>query len=403
MGEGWIRGILTWVAFGVLFTIAAKPPVSAIAISLMAGVLAGWAELVLAIRTRKRWMRPAVLLIGLGLMTLLIVAIHGSLDVVAWIGLGALQIATSTVASAIIGTRICQRLNRQYEQTARMLRQRYPETRPQAPEPVPAESRDQFLACLPHDLRGEAERFFGISLIAVPFRSMDYLAPTHSCLSGPAFLPPGHPWPHRQGQPMEFLCQIRLQDLPATSHKRPATGLLSFFVDPEDTPWGHDERDGDGFRVLYHADETRLVATVRPGTGKHPPLRKPLRFMEVPEFIPTSDFEDRFRDFVDQADEELGERADEWFETMREGNAADSHRVLSRPVLAQSDMDADLQFAARHFGMPEETTWTMLLQLDSDRDLGWCWGDAGYLYFWVPADDLAVARFDRCWLVLQCG
>jgi uncharacterized protein YwqG len=44
----------------------------------------------------------------------------------------------------------------------------------------------------------------------------------------------------------------------------------------------------------------------------------------------------------------------------------------------------------------------LLLQLDSDRDLGWQWGDMGLLYFWIPDEDLAAGRFDRVWTILQC-
>jgi primosomal protein N' len=46
--------------------------------------------------------------------------------------------------------------------------------------------------------------------------------------------------------------------------------------------------------------------------------------------------------------------------------------------------------------------WTLLIQLDSNDDLDWHWTDAGSLYFWLPADDLASGRFDRVWTVLKC-
>ena len=47
--------------------------------------------------------------------------------------------------------------------------------------------------------------------------------------------------------------------------------------------------------------------------------------------------------------------------------------------------------------------WILLLQLDSDRDADLMWGDAGYLYYWIRAEDLAAGRFDRVWMSLQCG
>ena len=45
----------------------------------------------------------------------------------------------------------------------------------------------------------------------------------------------------------------------------------------------------------------------------------------------------------------------------------------------------------------------MVLQLDYGENLGWCWGDAGVIYYWIPEVDLAAGRFGRVWLVLQCS
>jgi uncharacterized protein YwqG len=44
----------------------------------------------------------------------------------------------------------------------------------------------------------------------------------------------------------------------------------------------------------------------------------------------------------------------------------------------------------------------LLLQIDSDDAIGWTWGDAGRLYFWIRKQDLAARRFDRVWTILQC-
>lgn len=47
--------------------------------------------------------------------------------------------------------------------------------------------------------------------------------------------------------------------------------------------------------------------------------------------------------------------------------------------------------------------WRLLLQLDSDDEVGWMGGDAGRLYFSIRDDDREVRRFERSWLFLQCG
>jgi uncharacterized protein YwqG len=48
-------------------------------------------------------------------------------------------------------------------------------------------------------------------------------------------------------------------------------------------------------------------------------------------------------------------------------------------------------------------SWRLLLQLDTDDDLGWMWGDVGRLYFTIRQEDLAAYDFSRAWMVLQCG
>lgn len=51
---------------------------------------------------------------------------------------------------------------------------------------------------------------------------------------------------------------------------------------------------------------------------------------------------------------------------------------------------------------PGAAHWKLLLQFDSDDDLGVMWGDYGMLYFWVEADAARAGRFENVWVVLQC-
>ena len=43
------------------------------------------------------------------------------------------------------------------------------------------------------------------------------------------------------------------------------------------------------------------------------------------------------------------------------------------------------------------------LQLDSDDAAKMMWGDAGRLYFWIRDQDLRERRFDKTWMIYQCG
>ena len=46
--------------------------------------------------------------------------------------------------------------------------------------------------------------------------------------------------------------------------------------------------------------------------------------------------------------------------------------------------------------------WALLLQIDEDEALGFRWGDAGRLYFWVEPERAVRGDFSNCWRVLQC-
>ena len=52
---------------------------------------------------------------------------------------------------------------------------------------------------------------------------------------------------------------------------------------------------------------------------------------------------------------------------------------------------------------PGEKDWRLLLQVDTDEQLGLMWGDCGLIYFWIREQDAAARRFDRAWVILQCS
>jgi uncharacterized protein YwqG len=46
--------------------------------------------------------------------------------------------------------------------------------------------------------------------------------------------------------------------------------------------------------------------------------------------------------------------------------------------------------------------WMLLLQVDTDDEVGWMWGDVGTICFWVRESNLSAGRFDRVWMIFQC-
>jgi uncharacterized protein YwqG len=93
------------------------------------------------------------------------------------------------------------------------------------------------------------------------------------------------------------------------------------------------------------------------------------------------------------------------------------HRCGGHPQEIQGDMRLQCQLVANGLYCGNETgykdprraslepgaaDWQLLLQFDSDERLGWMWGDAGRVYFWIRRQDLASADFEGAWAVLQC-
>lgn len=69
--------------------------------------------------------------------------------------------------------------------------------------------------------------------------------------------------------PLAFLAQVNLAEaaleaLPAAENPLPASGLLSFFYDAYDQPWGYTPEDRHDFRVIYSGPAESLVPATPP-------------------------------------------------------------------------------------------------------------------------------------------
>ena len=94
------------------------------------------------------------------------------------------------------------------------------------------------------------------------------------------------------------------------------------------------------------------------------------------------------------------------------------HHLLGHPQEIQGAMQLQCQLASNGlycgdqsgYNDPRavelksgESDWQLLMQIDSDDNADWMWGDCGRLYFWIKSDDLKSQDFSNCWMVLQCG
>ncbi len=223
---------------------------------------------------------------------------------------------------------------------------------------------------------------------------------TFSRIGGLPNLPEGCDWPvDDEGKPLAFLCQIAFPELPALARELgyPETGALFFFYCQDQSVWGFDPKDFPKWRVIYTADLPVTAAPRAPSAGLaaddlFPPM--PLGFSTAMT---------RAYDLDEDDDSEDGDGL--------------RHMMGGYPDVIQNPMEEECQLASSgvYLGDPkayqstealalrqEPNDWTLLLQLDSDEEVGMMWGDAGRVYFWIRRADLAKRDFSRVWMILQC-
>lgn len=241
-----------------------------------------------------------------------------------------------------------------------------------------------------------------------------------SKLGGAPDLPQGFEWPSWGGAPLAFLGQVNLRDLaalPSVGSRLPTRGLLSFFYEPEQMAWGFDPKHGGSGRVLWSRDDAALERAVLPAglpdLGRFGSARTEFReHLSLPPYSAIAvralglsrDEEEAYVGFCAQWDESAG--------------GGPMHQLLGHPTPIQDEMQLEVQMVANGIYMgdpsgyddprrallePGATDWHLLAQVDSDEELGMMWGDLGMLYFWIRSADLADARFDRTWVILQCS
>lgn len=238
-------------------------------------------------------------------------------------------------------------------------------------------------------------------------------------LGGRPNLPPDLGWPAWRGRPLSFVSQLDLTAIAqADALGLPQQGSLYFFYEGGREAWGFDPEERGCSQVIYS-----------PGSLREHPLR------QLPEDL---DADLRFPgvrldpgamclslpaagDQVLLALDLNREESDaywECYEEWRQSMPPTDHRVGGHPEPIQDDPKLHAQLASHGIGgsgsnsiqrgrelglLPGAAEWQLLLQVGSEEAAEMMWGDVGLLYFLIHRSDLAQRRFERAWLVLQCG
>lgn len=237
-----------------------------------------------------------------------------------------------------------------------------------------------------------------------------------SRLGGIPHMPADFAWPVWNGKPLAFLAQIDLAEIHAVLPSfLPATGRLFFFTCQDQDAWGYDPQHFGGWRVLYAPGDATTLSEHRapaslPNTCRFFPKAVCPQLIDVlpePEKLPPEEFD--------------GERDFDSYHALRMlafDGLKQHHQMFGHPFQVQGgDMDLECQLVSHgiYLGGPEgyqdprvadlragASEWKLLLQLDSDDDCGWIWGDSGMLYFWVRESDARRGDFSKVWMMLEC-
>jgi len=236
-----------------------------------------------------------------------------------------------------------------------------------------------------------------------------------SRLGGLPLMPAAMDWPEWKGKPLAFLAQLDLNEMHCVLPSfLPSDGYLYFFYDQEQGVWGFDPKDIGGWRVLYaEGDAHTFAARQAPaGLDEQCVFREKSVAPHVVHLLPDS--QRLPRGTFDW------KRDGEPYQALRDAvfEGAVRHQMLGFPSPVQGDdMELECQLASNgiYVGNAEgykdsrvpalkekASEWKLLLQLDTDDDTGWMWGDVGTLYFWVRESDAQRRDFSKVWMVFQC-
>lgn len=224
-----------------------------------------------------------------------------------------------------------------------------------------------------------------------------------SKLGGKPDLPRKFEWPRRDGKPLAFLAQINLNQLSSKPKVAglPTHGILYFF-----SSFGWQEKDsldplvmeeswGDGNTQVLYCESKRPKLTRQ---------KKPRSVYCFPSASITLETVKRFpENYDDPAVRKLKLRSTdlEKFESLFW-----DHSSMLDECLEDQRRNFLTGYAEFEQGVDEtvfDKKLQLLLQIASDDCADMCWGDDGYLNFWIRPSNLAKADFSTVYTCYQSG
>ena len=227
-------------------------------------------------------------------------------------------------------------------------------------------------------------------------------------------------WPfckNRNGSgthPLSFIAQFDCAGLSKfrSAWLLPQNGVLSFFYDKQDQPWGISPDEFSGARVYWFSDKSILSPAPFPSCLDEL-FRFPSLKIRAEEHFSYPSLEDFLSLFPDESE-------NGYFEALAKlgkGCSSLSSKLLGWPDVIQDCMAVSCSLARNGLSlrdMPDEKrkefidsaleSWLLLFQLDmvESGDFSFMLGDCGMLYYLIRKEDLLSRRFENAHAMVQC-
>ncbi len=233
-------------------------------------------------------------------------------------------------------------------------------------------------------------------------------------VGGSPDLPVGIERPTYRGHHMDFSMQVSLRDLNRcpSCNRLPPEGYLYFFYYAGEQANGQHPAHRDQWKVIFHPGPTDVLERVHlPKDDFRTSQLKACR-VEFYEALSPS-WEEVAVDALLLDDHEIDEYLS-FIETLPVDTA---HQLLGRPGYIETFeplCQLDCQFVSNGLELlstgrpidqerakelePGAADWKLLLQLDSDEDVGMKWKGSGLLTFWIREQDLSNCDFGNVWV-----
>ncbi|MGF7480622.1 YwqG family protein [Providencia sp. SP181] len=234
-----------------------------------------------------------------------------------------------------------------------------------------------------------------------------------SRVGGMPYLPLNEPYPiDSEGIPLKLLAQINFAQMPKLANY-PEKGLLQFFIGGDDLYGANfeDRQKQADFRIIYREniieDTAKLTQDFSAVIAAHSddyytPVDQTcaIKYTPTEQYISIDDFQfgqkilgvDNLYDYEDQFEGE--DFYDDWVEPYSDAFASGAHCIGGYPFFTQSDpreYEEDIQ------------QYELLLQINSDYEVGILWGDIGVGNFFIHPEDLKKRDFSRVVYNWDCG